>query len=118
MRNSRILRHLPLAEQLPTDHWRPRTRGDCATVARPCVYVGCKHNLYLSITKRGDIVLNFPKLEPEDMGESCVLDVAEQGETFGTEIGAALGMSKQAVAGYEESAIKKLRAARNRRVLR
>src|SRR5579862_8754179 len=43
-------RHLAvLALEAPPleDVERPRTRADCANVARPCPWVGCKHNLYL-----------------------------------------------------------------------
>jgi hypothetical protein len=59
---------------------RPRTRGDCEDVVRPCPYVSCKYNLYLDINPwTGSIKLNFPALDPGEMSESCALDVAERG---------------------------------------
>ena len=30
-------------------YWRPKTRGDCANVARPCPYVSCKYHLYIDV---------------------------------------------------------------------
>src|SRR5262245_58822719 len=61
------------------DHWRPRTRGECENVERPCPYVGCRYNLYLDVDPRsGSIKLNFPDLEPDELVESCALDLADQ----------------------------------------
>jgi hypothetical protein len=59
---------------------RPRVRADCEEVARPCPYVGCRHNLFLDVGKKtGAIKYNFPDREPEDMpaDQSCALDVVE-----------------------------------------
>jgi hypothetical protein len=60
---------------------RPRTRGDCAQVPRPCPYVACKYSLYLDVSPTGSIILNFPHLEPGQMpaDRSCALDLAERG---------------------------------------
>ena len=60
---------------------RPRTRGDCAQVPRPCPYVACKYSLYLDVSSTGSIILNFPHLEPGQMPaeRSCALDLAERG---------------------------------------
>ena len=60
---------------------RPRTRGDCAQVPRPCPYVACKYSLYLDVSLTGSIILNFPHLEPGQMPaeRSCALDLAERG---------------------------------------
>jgi hypothetical protein len=60
---------------------RPRTRGDCAQVPRPCPYVACKYSLYLDVSSTGSIILNFPHLEPGQMPaeRSCALDLAESG---------------------------------------
>jgi len=61
----------------PSD--RPSTREDCSDIPRPCPYVGCKYNLYLDVTEKGSLVLNFPstpvdKIPPD---RSCVLDIVE-----------------------------------------
>jgi len=64
-----------------TPYERPRTRGDCAQVPRPCPYVACKYSLYLDVSSTGSIILNFPHLEPGQMPaeQSCALDLAERG---------------------------------------
>src|ERR1700746_2397319 len=72
---------LELGRQLyPEEHyWRPKTRGECQEMMRPCPFVSCKYHLYIDVhPERGSIKVNFPDLEPEDMYESCALDVAEQ----------------------------------------
>lgn len=58
---------------------RPVTRADCASVPRPCPYVGCPYHLYLDVMPSGAIKMNFPDLEPGDLQESCVLDICETG---------------------------------------
>lgn len=61
---------------------RPRTRGDCSSVPRPCPFVSCKWNLYLDVSRFcGNIKLNFPDIEPDEVapGCSCALDVADGG---------------------------------------
>lgn len=63
--------------------------------SRPCLYVGCAHHLYLDINpKDGKIKYNFSVL-PEEMGDSCVLDVAEEGETTLDVVGAKLGVTRE-----------------------
>ena len=43
---------------------RPRTRADCVNGPRPCLFVSCKHNLYLDVNpETGSIKLNFPDKE-------------------------------------------------------
>ena len=59
-------------------YWRPRTRGDCAGVPRPCPYVGCRHHLYLDVSAGGGLTFNFADLEPWELEHSCSLDVVEQ----------------------------------------
>lgn len=63
----------------PEDVQRPRARGDCADIERPCPFVSCRYNLYLDVGPTGSIKLNFPDLEPGELTESCALDVAEHG---------------------------------------
>ncbi len=39
---------------------RPKTRADCISSPRPCVYVSCKYNLYLDVNpETGSVKLNF-----------------------------------------------------------
>ena len=54
---------------------RPRTRADCENGPRPCPWVGCRHNTYLSIMQRtGRIRRARPGLDPTEVPAetSCV----------------------------------------------
>lgn len=57
----------------------PLTREGCADLPRPCPLVSCRYNLYLDVSSRGNVRLNFPDLEPDEMAISCALDVTEHG---------------------------------------
>jgi hypothetical protein len=61
--------------------WRPRRRGDCADVPRPCPFVGCRYNTFLHVRPDGRIYRSRPELEPHevDPATSCALDVADRG---------------------------------------
>jgi hypothetical protein len=73
---------------------RPATRGDCQGGERPCPFVACKWNLYLDVDdSNGTIKLNFPDLEPDEMAESCALDIADKGGVVLDEVGKALTSS-------------------------
>lgn len=93
---------------LPTDHWRPKTRGDCVNEPRPCPYVGCVHHLYLEVSERGNIVFRYPGKEPEDLEHSCALDIADKGGLGQKALASKLGVSKQAVQQCEDLALRKL----------
>ncbi len=57
-----------------------KTRGDCAGGPQPCPWVRCRHHLYLEVAERtGSLYINFPKLRPDQLAESCSLDVADRG---------------------------------------
>lgn len=60
---------------------RPKTRGECAGVPRPCPFVSCRMNLYLDVhPETGSLKFNWPDREPDEMqaDASCALDVADQ----------------------------------------
>ena len=61
------------AELLRTiDQERPKTRADCVNSPRPCLFVSCKHNLYLDVNpETGSIKLNFPDKEIWDLEYTC-----------------------------------------------
>lgn len=64
----------------------------------PCLFVGCKHHLYLDPLKTGSIKFNFPSREVWEMsGDSCSLDVADRGGVPLRQIGPRLGITKQAI---------------------
>lgn len=63
-----------------TGEGKPRIRAECEKGIRPCPYVSCTYNLYLDIknyTKKKGFTVNFPHLDPTEMGYSCVLDVVD-----------------------------------------
>lgn len=95
----------------PADAARPRTRDDCVGGARPCPFVSCKHHLYLDVRENGSIVLNFPDMAPDDMPETCTLDVADDGGATLEEIGAHMNLTRERVRQLENRALAKVRAA-------
>lgn len=86
---------------------RPRTRGDCARVARPCPYVACKYSLYLDVSETGSIILNFPHLEPFQMPaeQSCALDLSERGSMTLEEIAVVTNLTRERIRQVELKAL-------------
>ena len=110
-------RRRPARTQLELVFDRPRRRGDCARVPRPCHFVACKHNLFLDFlyptptSPRGTIKLNFA--HPSEMlpGSSCALDVADRGETTLEEIARFMNLSDERVRQIDLEARGKVRLA-------
>lgn len=86
---------------------RPKTRGDCANIQRPCPYIACKHNLYLDVSETGSIILNFPHLEPGQMpaDQSCALDLAERGGMTLEEIALVTNLTRERIRQVELKAL-------------
>lgn len=98
---------LPLAiDASSTD--RPRTRADCIDGPRPCPWVGCAHHLYLDVSPRGRLTLNFPGLEPWELKESCALDLADHHGLTPEHVGEAMGLTAEDVCQIEGRACDKL----------
>ena len=88
----------------------PLTRAECEDGPRPCPYVSCHHHLYLDVNpETGSIKLNFPDREPDEMVESCALDVAERGGITLEEVGAIVNLTRERVRQLEVRATAKLR---------
>jgi len=85
---------------------RPRRRSDCISGPRPCPYVACKYSLFLDVTgrHRSSITLNFPDLEPDEMTESCALDVADRGGATMEQVGALMNLTRERVRQIEVKA--------------
>lgn len=86
---------------------RPKTRGDCARVPRPCPYVACKHSLYLDVSETGSIILNFPHLEPGQMpaNQSCSLDLADRGAMTLEDIAVVTNLTRERIRQVEMKAL-------------
>ena len=91
----------------PTDHDRPKTRGDCLAMERPCPFVGCRYHLFLDVTPTG-IKLNFPDLEVEEMAETCALDVADQDGMTLEHVGELLNVTRERIRMIEVQALAKV----------
>ena len=97
----------PIDEDLGVE--RPTTRADCIDGVRPCPFVSCRFNLYLDVTPCGGLKLNFPDLEPDEMRQSCALDVAAQGGSTLEEVGAATNLTRERVRQVEVKGLSKLK---------
>lgn len=86
----------------------PPTRGDCKDLPRPCPHARCRHHLYLNVEDRGGIKLTFPDLEPEELTESCALDVADQGGITLEEVAVMLNITRERVRQIEVRALSKV----------
>jgi hypothetical protein len=87
----------------------PRTRNDCVDGPRPCTCVRCFYNLYADVDpETGALKLNFPDLEPDQMVESCALDVAERGGVVLEELGVFMNLTRERCRQLEMRALRKL----------
>lgn len=91
---------------------RPKTRAECATGPRPCLFVSCKHNLYLDVNpETGSVKLNFPDKEIWELEETCALDVADRGGITLEEVGAIMNLTRERIRQVETRGLLKLREA-------
>jgi len=93
----------------PRGEPRPRTRGECRNMERPCPFVGCKYHLYLDVSPRGGIKFNFPDLEVWELQETCALDVAERpGGVTLEEVGTIMNLTRERVRQLEAMGLQRL----------
>jgi len=97
-------------EQYPeSDYWRPMSRGDCAEMARPCPFVGCKYHLYIDVHPvRGSIKVNFPDVEVWEMTETCALDIADRGGITLEDVGHIMNLTRERVRQLETAGLSRL----------
>lgn len=100
-----------LAEMIEeAERARPKTRQDCVNGARPCLFVSCKHHLYLDVNQEtGSIKVNFPDKEVWEMRETCALDVADRGGITLEEVGEILNLTRERIRQVEVKGLTKLR---------
>ena len=90
---------------------RPRSRADCASGPRPCMFISCKHHLYLDVNpSTGSIKLNFPDMEVWELAETCALDVADRGGITLEEVGSIMNLTRERIRQVETRGLLKLRA--------
>ncbi len=93
------------------DGHRPRSRADCANGPRPCMFISCKHHLYLDVNpSTGSIKLNFPDREVWELDETCALDVADRGGITLEEVGSIMNLTRERIRQVETRGLLKLRA--------
>ena len=92
------------------DAQRPKTRADCMNGPRPCLFVSCKHNLYLDVNpETGSIKLNFPDKEIWELQYTCALDVAEKGGITLEEVGEILNLTRERIRQVEVRGLLRLK---------
>lgn len=108
--------HLRVVDDLDVE--RPRKRGDCDAVERPCPFVGCRHNLFLDVDEgNGSIKYNFPDREPDEVDpeRSCALDIAALGGGTLEDIGELANVTRERIRQIEAKALTRLRKRSKRK---
>jgi hypothetical protein len=91
---------------------RPKTRAACANGPRPCLFVSCKHHLYLDVNpETGSVKINFPDKEIWELEQTCALDVADKGGITLEEVGAIMNLTRERIRQVETRGLLKLREA-------
>jgi hypothetical protein len=106
-----VRKRLPIARD--TD-WieRPKTRGECVGVPRPCRFSSCPHHMRQEVDKAtGHILIRHPDLEIEAMPVTCSLDYADDGGHTLEEVATAFGLTRERIRQIEEVAIRKIKRA-------
>lgn len=89
---------------------RPRHRSECVNGPRPCIFVSCKHHLFLDVNPRtGSVKLNFPDKELWELPETCSLDVADRGGITLEEVGEIMNLTRERVRQVETRGIQGMR---------
>lgn len=88
----------------------PTCRAQCVNMPRPCLYVSCRHNLYLDVNEEtGSIKFNFPDKEIWELEETCALDVADRGGITLEEVGSIMNLTRERIRQLELSGLEKLK---------
>lgn len=92
------------------DYWRPKTRSDCLTMERPCLYVSCRYHLYLDVNpETGSVKMNFPDKEIWELEDTCALDVADRGGITLEEVGTIMNLTRERIRQVEVRGLEKLK---------
>ncbi len=80
---------------------RPKTRGECADMPRPCPFLSCRYHLaHQRVAPHHGSGLDDDEAVDLIVGasETCTLDIADKDGVEQEEIAAALGVTRQAIA--------------------
>lgn len=104
-----IARLLPVVsgETYPDGVVRPKTRGECVDGVRPCPWASCRHHLLIdSVTADLDLRSHFT--DPDEMSETCSLDVADRGAARLEDVATIFGVTRQLIQQIEKRACARL----------
>lgn len=91
---------------------RPKTRADCECGERPCPWVGCAYNLFLTVNeKNGIIKYTNPKItDPLNVppNRSCILDIADESALDQETVGKILNITRSRITQIETAAVSKV----------
>ncbi|MCA9507360.1 MAG: DNA-binding protein [Myxococcales bacterium] len=88
----------------------PTSRSQCVNMPRPCLYVSCRHHLYLDVNEEtGSVKFNFPDKEVWELEETCALDVADRGGITLEEVGCIMNLTRERIRQLELSGLEKLK---------
>jgi hypothetical protein len=100
-------------------HERPKTRGDCENMPRPCPWLSCRHHLALvvNVTRFSQQAVRSPfagvmEGDLSEMKQTCSLDVADDGEHTLEEVADVMGVTRQRVEAIEHVAQQRAREKR------
>ena len=104
---------------------RPKTRRDCVKMLRElsgvCPYVGCKWHVFTVLPYRKLRMINKTPMDDDDLldelfkQETCILNVADSGESTLEGIGEILWATRERMRQIQESALKKIKCYPKRR---
>jgi hypothetical protein len=86
----------------------PLTRAECSTGPRPCPLVSCRHHLYLDVSPSGNVRLNFPDIQPEDMVVSCSLDLADEGPLTLDQLAQVMNLTRERARQVQDLALARI----------
>lgn len=88
----------------------PTSRAQCVNMPRPCLFVSCRHHLYLDVNEEtGSVKFNFPDKEVWELEETCALDAADRGGITLEEVGLIMNLTRERIRQLELSGLEKLK---------
>jgi hypothetical protein len=91
---------------------RPKTRADCVGRTRPCPWVSCRWHLLVDVSASGNVRVNFPDLDLDEMPETCTLDVADRGGDTLEGVGEIMNLTRERVRQLEAELLTRFSASR------